>query len=313
MSEPALAVEVSVPATSANLGPGYDALGLALDLRDTVVVEALPVGHEDVVSVEGEGAEGPGAVPRDGTHLVLRSLRAALEELGRPTPPVRLACRNRVPHGRGLGSSSAAIVAGVAAARMLAGVGPDAGSRAPVDGPGAGFDLVARLEGHPDNVAPAWFGGLTVAWQEGAGRFAATRLPVHPDLRAVALVPPTGVATTLARGMLPPRVPHADAAFNAGRSALLVTALRDDPTLLLAATEDRLHQPYRASAMPESHRLVGLLRSRGLAAVVSGAGPSVLVLLFAGQQGEVAGSAPPGWQALDLTPEPAGVRVVRAG
>lgn len=267
-------VRVRVPATSANLGPGFDALGLALGLHDEVEVRAVGAG-DVVIDVLGEGA---GEVPTGEDHLVVRSLRAALDHVGAPQAGLRLTCVNRIPHGRGLGSSAAAAVAGILAARGL------------IADPGALDDDVAlalatRLEGHPDNAAPALLGGATVAWDTPAGPDAAT-LRVHPDVVPVLLVPQVRCATRTARGVLPSHVPHADAAFSAGRAALLVHALAERPDLLLTATEDRLHQGYRASVMPGTAALVEALRAAGQAAVVSGAGPSVLVL--AGADDDVA-------------------------
>src|SRR5690606_29751662 len=203
-------------------------------------------------------------------HLVVRTLRAALDRAGAPQTGLHLRCVNRIPHGRGLGSSAAAVVAGILAAREL------------IADPSALDDVVAlhlaaELEGHPDNAAPALLGGATVAWTEPGGARAA-RLEVHPDVVPLVLVPDHCVATSTARRALPAQVPHEDAAFTAGRAALLVHALTSRPDLLLAATEDRLHQPYRAAVMPQSLALVTRLRAEGLAAVVSGAGPTVLVL-----------------------------------
>ncbi|GIG41480.1 homoserine kinase [Cellulomonas phragmiteti] len=270
-------VRVRVPATSANLGPGFDALGLALGLHDELEVRAL--GTADVrVEVQGEGA---GTVPGDDTHLVVRALRAALDHVGAPQTGLHLVCRNRVPHGRGLGSSAAAVVAGVLAARGLV-AEPEA-----LDDDVA-LALATRLEGHPDNAAPALLGGLTVAWSDDAepaqgedgpaGAVHAARLAVHPDVAPVAIIPPGHLSTHAARGVLPAHVPHGDAAWQAGRSALLVEALGRRPDLLLAATGDRLHQGYRRRVMPASLALVDALREQGVAAVVSGAGPTVLVL-----------------------------------
>lgn len=268
-------VRVRVPATSANLGPGFDALGLALGLHDVVEVRAL--GTSEVrVEVRGEGA---GTVPGDESHLVVRALRAALDRAGAPQTGLHLTCHNRVPHGRGLGSSAAAVVAGVLAARGLV-AEPDA-----LDDDTA-LALATEFEGHPDNAAPALLGGLTVAWTEEApaGQEPATpgvraaRLAVHPDVVPIAVVPPDTLSTRAARGVLPATVPHGDAAWQAGRSALLVEALGRRPDLLLAATGDRLHQGYRRQVMPASLALVDALRAHGVAAVVSGAGPTVLAL-----------------------------------
>ncbi len=287
-------VTVRVPATSANLGPGFDALGLALDLTDEITAEVLPTAGALEIVVEGEGAA-PGAVPRDATHLVVRSLVAGLEAVGARVPGLRLTCRNAVPHSRGLGSSAAAIVGGLALARALT--------------PGAErsdeelFEQAARIEGHPDNVAPAVFGGFTVALTRDDG-YAAVRLPVHPHVRLHAFVPPSPVSTSVARGLLPAQVPHADAAANAGRAALLVAALTTRPDMLLEATEDRLHQDYRAPAMPETLDVVAALRGRGAAAVVSGAGPTVLVLGTSADELRLAASVddvvPGSWRRLDL-------------
>jgi homoserine kinase len=272
---------VRVPATSANLGPGFDALGLALALYDDVEVRALG-SAEVVVDVVGEGAD---EVPGGDDHLVVRALRHALDHVGAPQTGLHLTCRNRIPHGRGLGSSAAAVVAGLLAARAL------------VSEPEALDDdvvlrLATELEGHPDNAAPALLGGATVAWsdtdQAGSGVHAA-RLPVDPTVLPIAVVPGTRLATSHARGVLPAQVPHGDAAFQAGRSALLVEALGRRPDLLLPATEDRLHQGYRRPVMAESMALVDALRARGVAAVVSGAGPTVLVLARAA--GEIADAA----------------------
>lgn len=258
-------VRVRVPATSANLGPGFDALGLALALHDEIDVRAVSVAGA-VVSVAGEGA---GVLPEGEEHLVVRAIRAALDHVGASQVGLRLTCVNRVPHGRGLGSSAGAVVAGLLAARGLL-ADPAALDDAAV------LALATAMEGHPDNAAPALLGGATVAWSDDGVR--AVRLPVHPDLAPVAIVPPYELPTHRARSVLPPHVPHEDAAFQAGRAALLVEALGRRPDLLLAATEDRLHQEYRRAVMPETLALVGVLRKRGVAAVVSGAGPAALAL-----------------------------------
>ena len=260
------AVRVRVPATSANLGPGFDSLGLALSLYDEVVVRVRPE-HGATVTIDGVGA---GEVPTDDTNLVVRAVRRGLEHAGVPQPGLELHATNAIPHGRGMGSSAAAIVAGLMAARgLLEGVADlDAATL---------LTLATEMEGHPDNVAPALFGGLTIAWMTPDGP-AHKRLLVHRGVSPVVFVPTSTLSTKLARSLQPMTVPHEDAAFNVSRSALLVAALIQSPELLLAATEDRLHQAYRASAMPETDALIGLLRQHGLAAVVSGAGPSLLVM-----------------------------------
>ena len=291
-------VTVSVPATSANLGPGFDAFGLALDHRDRVSAEVVP-GDDLDISVQGVGA---GQVPLDERHLVYRSMQAAFARMGTSAPGLRLHCQNVVPHARGLGSSSAAIVAGVALARGLV-----AGGSLLMDDD-ALFALAARLEGHPDNVAPALFGGFTVAFED-AGRFQAVSVAVDPRVQVVVFVPPEGVDTAVARDLLPRTVPHAAAAANAARAALLVAALSQRPDLLLAATEDRLHQDYREPAMAPTLRLVRALRADGLPAVVSGAGPSVLVFTDGSERAAVAARVPDGWQALVVPIDRCGVRV----
>jgi homoserine kinase len=259
-------VLVKVPATSANLGPGFDTLGLALSHYDRLVVSETR-GDGVAVHVDGVGA---GEVPTDESNLVVRSIAATYRAAGVPLPGLRLEARNAIPHGRGLGSSAAAIVSGVMAAKGLL--------EGRVDfTPDQLLAVATELEGHPDNVAPALFGGLTIAWTTSAGP-SHKRLLVHRGVSPVVFVPETTLSTSLARSLQPASVPHEDATFNVSRSALLVAALIQSPELLLAATEDRLHQSYRASAMPETDMLIRVLRQAGLAAVVSGAGPSLLVL-----------------------------------
>lgn len=288
-------VRVSVPATSANLGPGFDSLGLALDLHDRLTGEVVPGGL--TVEIEGEGAQG---VPRDETHLVVRAMRAAFDEMGARPPGLRLRCENAIPHSRGLGSSSAAIVGGIALARALV-----AGGSLLLDDD-SGFRLAARLEGHPDNVGPAWYGGFVICGREGDSCYAVPS-GVDPRIAAVVFVPPTPLSTELARGLLPDHVPHAEAAANAGRAALLVAALGSAPEHLLVATRDYLHQGYRRPAMPDSIDLVERLRARGVAAVVSGAGPSVLAFCADGDVAALEGETPKGWRMLPLALDHRGV------
>jgi len=278
------AARVRTPATSANLGPGFDALGLALTRYDDLTARVTDSGWH--VMVSGEGA---GELPADERHLVVRAMLATFDELGGRPPGVAVECVNRIPQARGLGSSAAAVVAGVQLARALV---KDGFRRL---GDDRALAVATRLEGHPDNVAPCLFGGFTIAWMEGpAAR--AVRLATAPGVRPTIFIPNERGYTASARQALPPGVPHADAAFNAGRSALLVHALTSDPDLLFAATEDRLHQGYRAEAMPGTASLVAGLRSVGVAAVVSGAGPAVLALT------EVPGDFHPGteWRAETL-------------
>lgn len=259
-------VTVRVPATSANLGPGFDTLGLALALYDELTVTALA---EPGVHVEVTGV-GAGEVPTDGTNLVVTAIAHAFARAGRPMPGLHLAANNVIPHGGGLGSSAAAIVSGIMAAKGLL------EGEVELD-PDTMLALATDLEGHPDNVAPALFGGLTIAWTTPEGP-RAKKLMVHRGVSPLVCVPEHSVSTKLARSLQPTSVTVADAVFNLSRSALLIAALIQSPELLLQATEDKLHQDYRASAMPETSSLILMLRSHGLAAVVSGAGPSILVL-----------------------------------
>jgi homoserine kinase len=261
-------VLVRVPATSANLGPGFDALGLALGLHDEI--EAVVTASGLSVEVAGEGAAE--VADAGEKHLVVRAMRVAFDDLGVDQPPgLALRCVNRIPHGRGLGSSAAAIVAGILAARALAGA-----SVAPKDA----LPLACALEGHPDNVAPCLFGGLTIAWlADSTATACAVRLEPLAEIRPVAFIAPEPVSTKVARGLLPASVPHAHAARNAGRAALLVAALTAHPDALFDASEDLLHQNYRAPVMPATHELVSRLRAAGVPAVVSGAGPSALAFL----------------------------------
>jgi homoserine kinase len=281
-------VVVRTPATSANLGPGFDALGLALGLHDEVHAEVIETGLRIEVSGVGERTARYGE-----GHLVVRAMRAAFDLLGGQPPGIALRCANAIPHGFGLGSSAAAIVAGVLAARALS--GPGGPPRMPDD---AVLRLAAGIEGHADNVAACLAGGLTIAWHAQVGAEGAEgsesqdlvrclRLDPLPGLTPVLCVPEAPVATEVARQVLPAAVPHADAARNAARSALLVAALTipealPDAGVLLDATLDFLHQPYRAASMPATALLVGALRAAGIPAVVSGAGPSVLALIVPG-------------------------------
>ncbi|WP_431932721.1 homoserine kinase [Micromonospora sp. RP3T] len=288
-------VRVRVPATSANLGPGFDALGLALGRHDDVTAEVTGGGVRVVVT--GEGA---GELPADDRHLVVTAMRAAFDVLGAQPAGLALECVNRIPQARGLGSSSAAIVAGVLAARALV---VDGGQR--LDD-AAALRLAAELEGHPDNVAPCLLGGFTIAWTEPSGARAVS-LPVASAVRPTVFVPAERGLTAAARAALPATVPHADAAANAGRAALLVHALTVDPALLLPATVDRLHQEQRAPGMPASARLVAALRAAGVAAVISGAGPTVLAL------SDVPAGFEPGteWRRWELPTDVSGARVFR--
>ncbi len=286
-----------VPASSANLGPGFDSLGLALGLHDEVEVAVAADGL--VVEVGGEGAAG---VPRDEGHLVVQAMRRAFALFGNAPPGLRLRCRNAIPHARGLGSSAAAAVAGAVAGAVLAGRDPDEERTALLQ-------LTAGMEGHADNVAACLLGGFVIAWAETPhgsteGRFDAVRLDAHPGIAPVALVTDLRSSTAVTRGLLPGQVPLGDAAFTGSRTALAVLAFTQRPDLLLPATADRLHQEYRRPAYPESADLVDALRARGVPAVISGAGPTVLVLTTDGTL--PFGVDPLGFTVLPLPVDPDG-------
>jgi len=365
MNWPRRCVRIRVPATSANLGPGFDALGLALALHDEV--EAEVTGSGLAVEVSGEGAEDAAAGER---HLVVRAMRVAFAATAGGQPPgLALRCTNAIPQGRGLGSSAGAVVAGLLAARALAGAArpePSEGGAAPSDtpspersepgaarsdtsspersgpgaarsdtpspersGPGAALSgrgpgplpddallaLATEFEGHADNAAACLAGGLTVVWNPGTGP-RAVRLDPLPAIVPVLCVPMESMPTTAARRALPSTVPHADAAANAGRAALLVTALTQAPDLLLDATQDVLHQPYRAPLMPATADLIGRLREAGIAAVLSGAGPSVLALTVRGKTpgpakvGSIASQAGRQWHVSPLDVDRQGATIV---
>ena len=291
-------VRVRVPATSANLGPGFDTAGLALGLYDDVVVRIADSGL--AVDVAGEGADD---LPRDKRHLVVKSLRAAFDRLGGQPRGLEVVCANRIPQSRGLGSSSAAICAAVVAARALVLGGEETLSEDDA------LSLATELEGHPDNVAACLRGGLTFAWMAGPTARVA-RVDVHPSVAPVAFIPSSRASTKKVRGMLPPSVPHADAAANSARTALLTLALTRDPSLLMEATEDFLHQSYRAPAMPRSAALVEQLRADGVPAVVSGAGPTVLALATRATVDAVAARRPRAWDVVPLPVDTAGAQVV---
>lgn len=298
-------VVATVPATSANLGSGFDSLGMALEWADDTAVEV--VESEFCAHVSGEGAD---FLPRDESHLVVRVILDALKEWNVRVPGLRLEAHNTIPIGKGLGSSSAAIVAGLAAAWGLA-------------NPARELDLnwllarSAAIEGHADNVGPAVFGHFALTWMEAATTptppgspgvlseavqesdelssppvstlmpavltARAVALPVHSLIRAMVFIPQRELKTEQARQALPELVPFEDAKANLSAAALLVHALQYDPGLLLAATADRLHQGYRRDLYPESFALMSALREAGFAACISGAGPTVLALVAEAQ------------------------------
>ncbi len=291
--------QISVPASSANIGPGFDCFGIALELRDRYAAQVLDDETFDV-DVTGEGAD---EVKKDAKNLVIKSMLRGFEHMGAKPRGIALRALNVIPHGRGLGSSASAIVGGLALARSLVLTGEQYMSDEEL------ITLATELEGHPDNVAAAFYGGATLAWSESKtssvgdtkniGR--AVSLRVDDRIKALLLVPNNQLATAKARKLLPEIIPHQDAVLNSSRTALLVHALAERPDLLFIATEDLLHQKYRAQAMPKTIALVEKLRGAGLAAVVSGAGPSVMVL-YSGAEDEIdqLESVSPGFTAMKL-------------
>jgi homoserine kinase len=282
-------ITVRVPATSANLGPGFDCFGLALDLCNEVTVDTEA---EPGVTWEGEGAD---ELPTDGTDMVSRAIADAARRTGFSLPVFGLHGKNRIPLERGLGSSAAAAVAGAAIGSVLAGV-PVADARE------AGFDVAVALEGHADNAAAAVYGGFTVV----AGGIA-RRLDPHPSLAPVVFVPEDRLATSVARGELSSTVPREDAVFNVGQAALTVVAFTQDPTMLLVALRDRLHEDARAALMPRSAALLHELRSGQVPACLSGAGPSVLSFEL---EQHPTPAPPDGWRAIRPGIRSTGVEVL---
>ncbi|AIU30237.1 homoserine kinase [Corynebacterium ulcerans] len=263
-------VSVTVPASSANLGPGFDTLGLAVSLYDTVEVEVVASG----LSVEVFG-EGQGELPLDGSHLVVKALRAGLKAADAHAPGLKVVCHNSIPQSRGLGSSAAAAVAGVCAANGLAGC-PLSDEQL--------VQLSSAFEGHPDNAAASVLGQAVVSWTEipvdgkTEPQYRAVTIPVAESIMATALVPNFHASTEAVRRVLPTDVTHLDARFNVSRCAVMTVALQHHPELLWEGTRDRLHQPYRADVLPVTAEWVNRLRNKGYAAYLSGAGPTVMVL-----------------------------------
>jgi len=324
------AIRVRTPASSANLGPGFDSIGLALGVWDELDVEVVEEPGLRI-EVSGSGADG---VPRDESHLVYRSLARGLRDLGIAVPGgLVMHTVNAVPHGRGMGSSATAIVSGVAAAQGLSvAAGRSESGQAPIPGDGLDIDLAAvnslasELEGHPDNASATVYGGMTLSWSTlddvpaptdggapasdaGQRHTVTVVLPLHPDLTAVVFVPETTLATHTARALLPERVPLRDAARNSARAALLVEAATRRPELLVPATRDWLHQEARRPSYAASMALVDRLREQGHAAMISGAGPSVLALTTRDRADLVRSGADDQWRRLVPGIPETGVRV----
>ena len=270
-------IQVQVPATSANLGPGFDSFGLAFGMYDRYVAQILDEGGLDI-DVTGEGAD---EVPRTDKNLLVKAIYKGFDFLGGRPKGLAVRALNVIPHGRGLGSSASAIIGGLVLARSLVLTGTDKMSDEAL------LNLANEMEGHPDNVAAALFGGATIAWQDlekGKAVAHAIHLPVDPRIKVMAFIPSSPLATSKARKMLPESIPFADAQRNTTNAALMTQAITIRPDLLFAATEDFLHQSYRQEAMPASFALMTKLRAAGLAAFVSGAGPTVLALHTEGDE-----------------------------
>lgn len=298
-----ITVSAKIPATTANLGPGFDCMGLALGIYDSVSLSDRIDGDTDLVEIAGAGAD---TLPRDRTHLVLGSLRDFFDAQGIEVGPVVLRSQNRIPQGQGLGSSASAITAALVLGKEFARRhGHDVSA---IDL----FQIGSDIDGHPDNVGPCLFGGMTVSWDEG-GCWERAQLVPHPSIRATLAIPHAVLSTKVARGLIPDVVPHHDAVRNSARAALAIHAFTADPALLLPATRDFLHQDYRASAYPQSYRLVQRLRERGIAAAISGAGPAVIVFTTDDPSAAIADAAGADREFFDITPAPidtTGARII---
>mgnify|MGYP000918012968 CR=1 FL=1 len=299
--------QIQVPATSANLGPGFDCLGLALQMHDKYVARVIDEPGLDI-DVIGEGADN---LPRNEKNLLVKAMFAGFDYLGGRPRGLAIRAKNVIPHGRGLGSSAAAIVGGLALARALVLGGNERMSHEDM------LNIANEMEGHPDNVSAAIYGSANVAWQESQrGKVIAQSLniEVDPRISALAFVPATELSTSKARKMLPESIPHHDAVRNSINTAVLVQALQHRPDLLLAATEDYLHQSYRSEAMPQSFALMTKLRKAGVAAFISGAGPTVLVLHTGGdaEAAELERAAGEKFHMIPLGVSRTGVTVVTA-
>jgi homoserine kinase len=288
-------ISVRVPATAANLGPGFDCLGLALDLCNDVTIDTA---ERPAVRWEGEGAD---ELPTDGSDMISRAMSWVADAVGRRLPPLALSARNRIPLERGLGSSASACVAGIVAAHRLLGLELE---------PDGALGMAEAIEGHPDNAAAAIHGGLTIAYRADDGACGAIRLEPHAGLRPVVLVPEhLRLSTSRARDALPAMVSLGDASFNVGRAALAVVALADRPHLLAEALEDRLHQAVRLRAVPEAAAVLERTRAAGVPACVSGAGPGLLAFEAAGRTVPDPG---PGWRLIHVAPRGIGAEVTDA-
>ncbi|MDO5699796.1 MAG: homoserine kinase [Dermatophilus congolensis] len=321
------AVRVHACASSANLGPGFDSIGMALGVWDSYVAAVV---DEPGLVIEIDGDDQ--GVPRNERHLVYATMKRAFTELGAALPAgLVLRCAPTIRQGRGMGSSAAAIAAGVAIAHGLVALATRGDDAVASDGTVtidllAVNDLAGRLEGHPDNASASVLGGLTLSWTQDGGdpvmqrplHYLSAQVPLHPDIEPCVVVPVTQLPTATARAVLPAQVPHVEAARNSGTAALLVLALSHRPDLLMPATREWLHQEQRRSSLGGAMELVDALRARGCPAVISGAGPSVLVLGTYDMAGtvdevvaEVHASSEAGWRVLRPGVPESGVRVER--
>lgn len=290
------AVRVRVPASSANVGPGFDTAGLAVAWYDDLT--AMATDDEGVlVEVSGEGCT---QVPLDESHLVVRAMRLAFAALDERPAGFVLRCDNAIPHSRGLGSSAAAIIGGLVLARAMTVGGHERLSDRDL------LQLALTMEAHPDNLAAALFGGFTIAWIGEDGRADCVAMVPHPGVHPVMLVPPVELSTSAARAVLGPDVDRADAVANVARAALLVHAMTAAPEHLMTATDDRLHQRARAAVYPDSLAQVDALRGGGIPAAVSGAGPSVLAFSADPTGADVRSLALAGWLVRPIDVDVAG-------
>lgn len=302
------AVRLIVPASSANLGPGFDSMGLALAMHDELI--AMVTNDKGIkVDVEGEGAE---SVATDETNLVVRAMNRGFTAMNATPPGFILKCRNAIPHGRGLGSSASAAVGGLIMSRSLVEGGENLLTDSEV------LNIALEFENHPDNLSAALYGGFNVSWLVSSGTGApdtadAVQPTVHPDLVPIVLIPPHGLATSKARGVLSQQVDRSAACHNLSRTGLLVYAMSQDPSLILQATSDRLHQDARASVYPETTAIIASLRSKGIAAMASGAGPAVLLLVDRNRINELEtalSEVPPEWTRIAVPVDFEGVRIL---
>eukprot|EP00124_Ichthyophonus_hoferi_P001602 Ihof_evm2s88 gene=Ihof_evmTU2s88 len=269
-------VMVRVPATTANMGPGFDCIGMALDLWNELTVE---ISDKFEMTIEGEGAT---QIPKDRTNLVVEGVEKAYELAGKPLPLLKYTCVNMIPFARGLGSSSAAIVSGLIAGLALT------GHHLKVEGVEAFLNLASDIEGHPDNSAPCIYGGMQLGlYNEEEKRWCTERIPIPAGLQLVLFVPDKMSETKATRALLKDTIPRKDAIFNMSRTALLVSAFYSgDMSRLRLATQDRLHQPPRATAYPELYPIIQAALDAGAhGAFLSGAG-STIMAITSGRKGD---------------------------